>query len=55
MTDKAHNPILIWYVLEIDKFVRVVDYAFSLVLCPRNELYVHELVNSVLAYSLNPL
>ena len=54
MTDKAHNSILIYYVFELNRFVRAVGYVFHLVLCPGNELYAHELVNSVLACPSQP-
>ena len=45
---------LICYVLELNKFVRAVEYVFCLVLYPENELHAHELVNSAFAYSFQP-
>ena len=54
MTYKTHNHILIYYVLELNKFVRAVEYVFCLVLYPENELHAHELVNSAFAYSSQP-
>ena len=35
VADKAHNSILIYYVFELNRFVRAVGYAFHLVLYPR--------------------
>ena len=54
VTNKTHSSILIYYVFELNRFVRAVGYVFHLVLCPGNELYAHELVHSVLACPSQP-